>query len=167
MATITISGNTYTSYATVATADVFLAPDSNFTTWDVLTDDQKGALLVRATRVLDAQSYITSAATQVLRLAIEDFETICILIANTISSGNTSVSGQSVSEAEQKRVKAGSVEIENYRALYNLEASKYEYQWTPEIYALLKKYLSGASFAFAFSCGTDGVITIDDYSLGY
>jgi hypothetical protein len=166
MATITISSVDFVSYASVQSADDFLIPDANFAVWDALTDDAKGSLLVRSTRIIDAQKYIEGASTQALRLAIDDFKTICILIANAISSGNTSISGSTVSEADQKRVKAGSVEIENFRSLYNLDSTKYEWQWTPEIYAILKNYLAGASLSFAASFGTSGEITIEDYSLG-
>lgn len=166
MATITISSVDFVSYASVLEADSFLIPDANFAVWDALTDDAKGSLLVRSTRIIDAQKYIEGASTQTLRLAINDFKTICILIANAISSGNISISGTTISEAEQKRVKAGSVEIENFRSLYNLDSAKYEWQWTPEIYAILKNYLVGASLSLAASFGISGETVIEDYSLG-
>jgi hypothetical protein len=52
--TITISTVDYTSYASVAEADDFLAVDpKRSVAWIALTDDQKGARLVAATRRLD------------------------------------------------------------------------------------------------------------------
>ena len=55
MATISIGGNDYTAYASLAEADVYLAADpANFAAWEAITDDDvKGRALIGATRSID------------------------------------------------------------------------------------------------------------------
>lgn len=169
MATITISGNDYFSYATVAEADEYLVPDPNYATWSSKTADQKGAYLIQATRLIDSQEYIESADTQSERALIENFKTATILIAVLLSTGETSILGGTVSSGstETKRLKAGSAEIEYFRNLSSLFASSYATNWPPNIYALLKDYLKSNSsgIGLAASFGTCGKSSIQDYGL--
>lgn len=168
MTTITIDGNDYISYASVSDADIFLLVDSGFATWDALSDDDKGKYLVSATRLIDSQSYIEMANTQVLRLAIDDFATICILIAKAVViDGNSEIFGYSVPEQDVDTMKAGSVEINYFRDFTNFSLGRYITRWTPAVYALISKYLSSGSVGFGFSNGTSGVTTIADYGVHF
>jgi len=165
MASIVISGNTYFSYATVAESDVYLIPTLNYATWSALTTDQKGGYLVSATRLLDSLTYIESADEQSERELIPAFAEATILIASLVASGSTAILGGTVEEAENKRLKAGSVEIENFRSLSSFYASPYS-AWPQNIFLLIKPYLASlSSIGFSASFGTCGKSTIADYGL--
>lgn len=168
MTTITIGGNNYTAYASVADADAYLLVDPGFATWDALSDDDKGKYLVSATRLIDSQSYIDTANTQTLRLAIDDFKTICILLAKAVViDGNTEIFGYSVPEQDIDTMKAGSVEINYFRDFTSFSLGRYITRWTPAVYALISKYISSGSVGFGFSNGTSGTITIADYGVHF
>jgi len=85
-----------------------------------------------------------------------------------LSNGNTAILGFGEAEAENKRLKAGSVEIENFR---NFNSASFTGSKTTQfpngIFALLKPYLSGASLATsAASFGVSGTgIAGADYGL--
>lgn len=58
LTTLTIGGNDYVAYATVAEADAYLAVDpTRGPAWAQLTEDQKASNLVAATRRLDLLEY--------------------------------------------------------------------------------------------------------------
>ena len=168
MATITISGNNYTSYATVADADTFLLVDAGYDTWNALSTDAKGKNLILASRLIDSQSYIDSCDTQAERLALDDFKIICILIAKAVViDGNTEILGSTVPEQDIDTMKAGSVEINYFRDFTSFSLGRYVTRWTPTIYALLAKYLKSGSVGLGFSNGTGGTITISDYGVHF
>ena len=164
--TISISGESYHSYATVAQADSYLVPDLNYFTWSALTDDQKGAHLIQATRFIDSLTYTEEADTEDERDDIEAFKFATILIASLVATGSTAILGATVPETQTKRLKAGSVETESFRAMSFYFPSAYS-NWPQNIYALLRPYLnslSTTSFGTA-SFGTCGSSPIEDYSI--
>lgn len=159
ISTITIGGNDYTSYASVAEANIFLAVDAaRATTWAAKTDDEKGALLVQATRRLnvlpwggsktggDSQAdafprtgltYASggSVATDEVPQSVED---ATILIAGDIAldsdAGEVSTSGSNV-----KSVKGGTAEVQFFRRSDGVALQD------ETAYALVKQFLESAS----------------------
>lgn len=165
MATITLSGNDYFSYASVSDADLYLVPDINFATWSALTADAKGAKLIQATRLIDSLSYKENADTQSERELLPAFSDATILIASYVASGGTAILGASVAEAEAKRYRAGSVELENFRSNAFYFPSAYS-DWPKNILALLKPYLQTTANALGISVfGTCGKTPIDNYEI--
>ncbi len=164
MATITISGNDYFSYASVSQADIYLIPTSGFAVWDVLSNDVKGGFLITASRLLDQQEWKTDYNTQTLRLAVQNIVDASVLIAQLISTGDETILGTSPSEAENKRLKAGSVEIENFRSFSSASfTGSTKTQFPLAIQHLIGDCLaSGIIIGGAASFGTDGLSTGDD-----
>lgn len=113
MATITISGNDYSSYASVAEADAYLAADvARYAAWAALDTDDKGRALVTASRYLYALDWVDgppsydtppSAVVEATALFAAD-------IAAKPSLGNDASTGSNV-----KRVKGGEAEVEFFR----------------------------------------------------
>jgi hypothetical protein len=138
IATITISGNNYISYASVAEANVFLVTDPvRATIWNTLTVDQKGINLVAATRRLDGFRYkgektgadnvqdnqfprtglVYPDGTDVGTTEIPyDIEIATILLAGTIAS-NAEAAQATDSSSNIKKVKAGSAEVEYFNSV--------------------------------------------------
>lgn len=167
MATITLSGNSYFSYASISEANIFLVPDLNYATWSALSADQQGALLISASRFIDSLSYIDAADTQTERELIPAFADAAILIASLLSTGSTAILGGTVAEAETKRLKASSVELEYFRGPSFYSPSAYS-NWPQNILILLRPYLksynSGLGFGAA-SFGTCGTSPLNTYEI--
>lgn len=156
MATITISGNDYFSYATVEDADIYLIPSFNYATWSVLSADQKGSYLVAASRFLDSLCWTDGYKTQAEREATSAIVNAAIEIAAMFSTGETAWIGVNVPSEDIKRLKAGTAEIEyQTRPWFILKSIN----WPPYLYAMLKDYFCKVSFLDslgAVSFGTDG-----------
>ena len=135
MATLTIGTETFTVYATVATADAYLTANIDFALWDANSDDDKGRFLVSATRLLDQQIWLDDYDTVSEREVVTNIINASIELANYLSNGNTGILGLSEKEAEAKRLKAGSAEIENYRILSGSSDGKYETVWPAAVFA--------------------------------
>lgn len=156
MATITISGNNYNSYATVAEADIYLIPSVNFETWNLLTTDTKGKYLVSASRYLDGLPWKDSC------LPLTDTGNInkaTILIAEQLALGNVGITGGTVAEEDVKRYKADTVEIEYQSKPWFISSSVNPYANMPlAILNLIKNCLKGYGFSvgIASSFGTQG-----------
>lgn len=133
--TITINGNDYEAYASVANADIYLAVDSTRATpWGIKNTNEKGALLVAATRRLDLLKYIgdpTAGPTQNTEwprtgAAYQDGTAIadtdipvevseaCMLLAGTGASDPKALE-QGTSGSNIKNTKAGSAEVTFFR----------------------------------------------------
>ena len=54
MASVTIDGNAYDAFVTVAEADILLRPTEFNTLWEPMAEDDKAARLVRATRYVQS-----------------------------------------------------------------------------------------------------------------
>lgn len=130
MARITIGTTNYDSYASVATADKYLAADYSASDWRDADDDTKGRALVTATRLLDrltwAGSKTDSDQLQAWPRTGTGDSTIdedivpqrvidaSIILANDILTGSD-VEGANSTEQKIKSQKAGSVSIEYFR----------------------------------------------------
>lgn len=133
---ITIGGNTYVSYASVAEADAFLAVDPvRATAWAALSTDAKGQKLVAATRRLNGLSWLgaktggdaaqpdafpRTGLTYPDGSVVPDdevpreVEEATCLLAGTITI-NAAASQSGSSATNTRRVKAGSAEVEFFR----------------------------------------------------
>lgn len=163
MAVVTVAGEDYYAYVDVDMADTYILPTFNNITWAALTDDNKGRGLIQATRFLDSLSWADAYDTQAEREVAQDIINVCIELAALIGSGETTFLGVSAPAAEQKRLKAGSVELENFRNLTTITGTT-QYSGLPvSLFAILKPYLAvGAAIGGAFSSGTDGTSTATD-----
>jgi hypothetical protein len=113
MAEITIAGNTYGSYASVAEADEYLAADlPRYAAWAALSADMKGRALVTATRYLLGLAWVggipdldtpPAAVVEATALFAAD-------IAAKPALANDASTGSNV-----KRVKGGEAEVEFFR----------------------------------------------------
>lgn len=147
---VEIDGQHYDTYADVASADIYLAADPNGTTWAGLDDDQKGRYLVQATRVLNAQRWkgqrvdpdqplawprsgISGVDDEGVPQAIFDAS---IELANLGALGTDIVNFTSTFSV-QKRLKAGSVEIENFRSFDTV------YPLPQAVWRLIAPYIGG------------------------
>jgi len=136
ISTITISAVNYTSYASVAEADPYLAVDPvRSAAWAADTTDEKGASLVAATRRLDLLDWggeKTGGASQVEAFprtgltyadgtavstseVPQEVEDACILLAGSIAI-TPADADQGTSGSNIKSAKAGSAQVQFFRA---------------------------------------------------
>lgn len=166
---VIINGVEYITYADVFYADEYLAADPNAAAWRAEADDDvKARALVNATRVLNNLRWRGSKtdADQELawpRTGVSDrdgsvaSDTIpqriidaCVELANQVLNGVDIANFRTTATAE-RRIKAGSVEIENFRGA---EGSPVPLPWPA--WSLIRDYISGpASSAGSISAGTD------------
>lgn len=111
MPTITIGGNDYASYASVAYADEYLAADiSRADAWEALTDPQKGRALISATRML-----MTMPWCDVVPDPAEDQDepipSVTSMLAADLAA-NPELFADASGDSNIKRAKAGSAEVE-------------------------------------------------------
>jgi hypothetical protein len=178
MATVTISTITYTVYANVATADDYFNASTQFSDWDALTDDEKARGLVSSTRLIDRQKWLGEKTDPLQELAFPrtgltdcdgtaiDEDTIpdavidaSILLALDLATGS-GVATSATTEDLTKRLKAGSVEIEKFRADQTTVT-----RFPLPIMELLGCFMSGSiTVAGSLDYGTDGCGFDGDYS---
>lgn len=183
MATITIGSVTYTVYSDVSDADDYFNGSSQFSDWDALTTAEKQRGLVSSTRLLERQTWQGSKTSSSQDLAwprtgvtdrdgeAVDSATIPAeiieasqLLALDIALGQ-SVESSTTTEDLNKRIKAGSVEIEKFRA--DKETIT---RFPLDVTELLSPFLSSnVSVAGSLSFGTDGEALDDifDFSGGF
>lgn len=172
MATVTIGGTDYDTYATVAEADEYLAADFTATAWRAETDeDQKSRALVTATRLLDRQTWPGEKADEFQPLAwprtgvtgYDDYEVpqavidACCLLAKYIHEGSTLETSPTTAN-NTKRLKAGSAEIEYFFPLSN--GTRLPLPVMELLAGLLGA--AGSSVSAAQSFDTDGCSVADD-----
>ena len=164
MQTITISAIDFSAYASIAQADNYLLADPSFSAWSANDADTKGRFLVSATRLLDSQDWKPEYDTQTKRETVQAIIDASILIANSVSGGNTALLGGESTEPEVQELKAGSVSIKNFRDFRSASyTGSTRTNFPPAIAALLKPYLSGGSLgASAKSFGVSGDSAGDD-----
>lgn len=134
MPQITISGNTYDTYVTVAEVDEHANGSLNAAAWEALIADDKGRAIVTATRWIDSQCWQGAKVDPDQPLEwprVINEETIDVdpLIARAttllaiLTAANPELPDQMTGNVETsadggtKRLKAGSVEIEYFRNL--------------------------------------------------
>lgn len=185
LSTITISTVDYLAYASVAEADPYLAVDPvRAAAWAAKSADQKGGLLVAASRRLDLLSYPgertvgtqerawpRSGVTLPDGSAVPDdevpvaLEEATILLAGTLAS--TPAAAQAgTSGSNRKRVKAGSAEVEFFRSTRGVPLSD-ETAWAVLRNAgILASSSAAAASVGGYASGTDVESAFgDDYGL--
>jgi len=160
MVDITINGNTYFSYISVADADTFLFVYPDTTTWFTLSIDDKGKNLVAASSFLDSLPWADACGTQAIRETKQGVINATALIANLIANGVTAFFGTTTQEAGTKRFKAGSTEIEFFadiNKMFYYNPNNLAAGLPPYIFALIKGCLSGSGGGLTGSIafGTD------------
>jgi len=179
MATVTIGSTEYTVYSDVATANTYFNGSTQFTDWDPFTDDEKSRGLVSSTRLIERQQWLGEVEVEGQALAfprtglndcqgdtVTAAESLVIateasqLLALDILEGDdveTNISTEDLT----KRLKAGSVEIENFRAQLGTST-----RFSLDVMELIGCFLAGSSaIAGSISTGTDGEALDDDLSL--
>jgi hypothetical protein len=159
ISTITIEAVGYTAYADVAQADSYLNIDpARETTWEALTTDEKGKKLVAATRRLDllnwqgaktdgddAQenawprtglTFKDGSAVSTIEVP-QEVENAVILLAGSVAL-DADVADSGTSGSNTRRVKAGSAEVEFFRAVSGTPLQD------RTAYDLVKQFLEGA-----------------------
>lgn len=173
--TVDIGGNAYVVYAIVTEADIYLAADPvRKAAWEALaTEDEKDVLLVAGTRRLDLltwQGEKTGGAAQANawpRTGVsypdgtavstsevpQEVEDATILLAGTINITPT-VAESGSSGSNRKRLKAGSAEIEFFRA----EAGRpLQDESAFDLIKIFLEAFSGSAALGPLASGTDGV----------
>lgn len=178
---VTIGSTVYDVYADTATADEYLEAEVSAaaTKWRDATqtdDTAKARALVTATRLIDRQNWPGSKTDEYQELdwprtgtglsdveddvVPQDIINACILIAADTNNG-VDVTGSASTDTRQKRLKAGSVEVEYFRDLNGGT------RFPQAIQELLARYLAGgttitaASIAYGYDTESDFA---DDYS---
>jgi hypothetical protein len=132
MAEVTISGTVYPSFCTVAFASEYLAADIvRATPWAAGSADNKARALVSATRLLMQQLWNETPDLDTEQPEVA--QQVCALLAADILAKPALANGAST-EQTQKRVKAGSVEVENFRSSKTVLPLP-EYVFTPLVRA--------------------------------
>lgn len=177
--TIVINAVNYTSYASLVEANEYLAVDpTRAAAWAALTDDQKGANLVSATRRLDLLDYSgekvnasqenqwprTNATCNGVVVTDTDvpleLQNATILKAGSItldsSNANSGTSGSNV-----KRVQAGSAQVEFFRP--TIPGLGLQDETAFQLVSCLLAGADGTSGAgFGCASGTDGTSIFGD-----
>lgn len=178
MATITLDGTDFETYADVAEADEYLAGDFGATIWRAETsDDLKGRALVTATRILDRMVWAGekedvdqllawprtgTGATGVEDDVIpQDIISASIVLAKLVHSGS-SVDSSSSTESNIRSQRAGSVAIEYFRI------SEDPTRLPTEVHELIRRFLGGSgAVAGVIAHGTCGEsITCENHEPG-
>lgn len=173
---VTIGSYTYTAYSSVLIADEFLAADPIVgPVWALLADeDAKGPHIVSATRLLDSLIWrgvmteldqlnqwprSSTGISSVIDDEIPDPIQWATNILAGLSATGVDILNFTTTANLQKRIKAGSVEVENFKG----EAATYPYPLP--VWRLISPYLRGSDSSAAISgFGLDGCsITLRDY----
>ena len=180
---IITSGNQYHTYASVEQADLYLTANFLATAWFDMTEDQKGQLLVTATRLFDRQCWLgekTDASTPQplawprMNTGIEgvidsevpqDIVNGSIEMAFAILDGSEAINSQVPGAQKLRSIAAGSVNLSWFRGAEGIAAE--EGRFPLPVQELVGKYLCGSQgIGGLFVSGTDGESVAND-DLGY
>lgn len=172
MTTVTIGADTYSVYASVAEADTFYNGSVDVATWTALTTDEKSRSLVTSTRLLDRQlwqgekedplqalAFPRTGVVDCLGVSVDPADTLAVVTEASIILAlavftNTALLTTASTIDLTKRLKAGSVEIEKFRASSDEIAAG---RFPLDVMELVGCYFSGrSSISGALSFGTDG-----------
>jgi len=154
MGSVTVGGQTFTIYGTLAGAQTFYLVEMGATKakWDAADADGKAVALAKATRLLDRQKYVDEAATQTLRLGIALFETANYALAGMLMVDST-LDTQITSGSNVKRAKSGDDEVEFFEPTLYING-----RFPINIMELIGDYLSssdsGDDTSGSFASGT-------------
>src|SRR5690606_2106620 len=127
--TVEINGNTYDVYVSVAEVDTYAAGSLTADAWSALVADDKARVLVSVTRWIDSECWQGEKVDPAQPLAwprtVGDIATIELAVTQlaVLVAANPTLPDQSMglvtvaADGGTKRLKAGSVELEYFRAL--------------------------------------------------
>lgn len=171
MATITIGANDYDALDTLANVTAYLGgslTDQAAAFAAAATANQQKSI-VEATRVLQRQSWTTTdgvstaianAADSDLPQAIKD---ATAELAAYIANGELDFITNASTENTQKRIKAGSVELENFR---KIGVGSSGYRFPLNAFELVRPYLAGTTAA-ANLASSSGTSRTSEFDAGY
>lgn len=173
-------GTAYDTYANVAMADDYLMANFLATAWFDLTEDQKGQLLVTATRLFDRQCWIGEKTEegqplQWPRTGIEDVpdDTAVpqgiidgsIEMAFAILDGSTAVTSSNPGSQTLRSIAAGSVNMQWFR---NAEGLNARFDRFPlPVQELVGQWLCSGQMISGISVSGTGGISVTEEDLGY
>jgi DnaT-like ssDNA binding protein len=177
---IITSGNQFDTYASVEQADIYLVANFAATAWFDLTEDQKGQLIVTATRVLERQCWLgeKTVADQPLQWprtgtgvegtvddeVPEDIINGSIELAFAILDGSDVVNSSVPGAQKLRSINAGSVNLQWFRGAEGFNA---RYGRFPlPVQELIGKYLCARRRGGVIVSGVDGTSVTED-DLGY
>ena len=185
--TITVGGNEYISYASVAEADIALAVDpTRMIAWAALTEVFKGIRLIAATNRLDLLRWQGEKAGGVSQLnqwprsglvyrdgeSLPDdvippeIERATILLAGSIAS-TPAHSNVGTSSTATKRVKAGSAEVEFFHRQESVAGKPIQDE---TVFELVRQWLEGSNVLTGstgpLATGTDGESSFEGNRFG-
>lgn len=173
MPTITIDGTDFDAYATVATADDYMVAAYHGATWRAALADDKARSLVTATRLLDRQVWQGRKASDAQALdwprsgiaGVDDSAVPQAVVDATCELALSILDGSSVqtnatTEEQAKRLKAGSVEIENFRLSSSTDGAP---RFPQIVHELVGQWLASSAPLTATSAGTDATALSTDY----
>jgi hypothetical protein len=177
--TVVVSSNPYDVYANAEQADLYLQANFLAAAWFDLTLDQKGQLLVTATRLFDRQCWLgekteENQPLQWPRTGITDIEDNIvpqgiidgsIEMAFAIFDGNEAVSNSQPGAQKLRSIAAGSVNLQWFRGAEGLNA-RFD-RFPLPVQELIGKWLcSGQMVSTLITSGAGGIsITKDDLGL--
>ena len=147
METVLIGSQPYSSYASAAQADQYLAAASHAgTTWSGASDANKARALITATRILDRQRWRDAyadddlGAAQALRFAVQNIRDACIEMALALLDGSDLQTEQNTAQ-KLSSIRAGSVSLSFVTG--GTEGAAHRFPTI--IHELLRDYLVGGS----------------------
>lgn len=161
MATEDAGGETFTVYANIDTADVYMAGAIHGANWEAADVDTKGQGLVTATRILDRQKWQSAYDTFAEREVVQDIIDASIEMALSLIDGSTIQTAQNQAQLNQE-IKAGSVMLKFFRG-----AEGTPLRFPTIVHELLRDYLAGGNVTVTgIATGTGGITSTDD-DFGY
>ena len=179
ISTLTIGGQDYISYASLAEANIYLAVDPvRMATWGGLTDDQKNSYLAAATRRLDLltwQGAKTGGASQANKwprtgvqypdgtgvstteVPLEVGNATCVMAGSIAMDSDNAEAGSTGTNT--KRVKAGSVEVLFFRPAAGVPLQD---QTAYDMVLLFLEASTVNTSTGSVAYGTDGTSSFDD-----
>lgn len=180
---VLIASQPYDVYAPLDYANLYLQANFAASGWFSLTDDQKGAALVSATRLIDRQCWLgdpTGLSGQTLQwprtnTGVDGVDDTIIPqgiidgsveLAFAITDGNDVINNQVPGVQKIRDLAAGSVHISYFRLAEGATAQVARFPLP--VQELVGKYLCGAGAGLdaLVSSGTDGISTTED-DLGF
>jgi len=111
MATIDLGDNQYSSYATAAEADTYLAADVGLSApWAALSDEQKARALISATRHLVGLTWTAGDAPEFTDIP-DTVRDVCSILAANVAADPSILDGTS-GESNIRKAGAGSAQVE-------------------------------------------------------
>ncbi len=139
-----------TSYIEIMPADSYFAKSQNVT-WLALNNAAREGFIIRATRLLDRQTWLDAYDTLAKRVLVQDIVDACAELAVALAEGSE-VENEQVTSQKLQAIKAGSVALTYFRGAEGLAI-----RFPLIAQELLKDYLAGSGTTVSgSSSGVDG-----------